>query len=312
VGWLVAALAAACAVLGLRFFLLRSEAKRLRGEVMSLAGNARYGKRLHLEENAAALGEAITAINELVDGYEEKLRQAEEVERNMRLNISGVAHDLRTPLTSLAGYLQLLSKEPLTGRQRGYIDTVFNAAVTLRDLTENFCEISLLDLGERAFALQPVNLEHIVCETFLGFYENFAQKNIEVDIAEAERPPVAVADEVALKRVLHNIIQNLLRYAKSTVSISFAAESAGSRAVVIRNDTEAFLPEDAERIFERFYMADSSRNHGGAGIGLHVSRKLARAMGGDIAAWQSGGALHMKIVLPAIALPASDERKGRA
>ncbi|MDR1000967.1 MAG: HAMP domain-containing histidine kinase [Clostridiales bacterium] len=303
--WLIAALTIGGAFFGLRFFLLRREVKRLRGEIMDLADNARYGKRLHLEEGDATLETAITAINKLVDGYEERLRHSEEMERNMRLNISAIAHDLRTPLTSLTGYLQLLSKEPLTDKQRGYIDTIFNAAITLRDLTENFYEISRLDLGEYVMALQPINLEHIVCETFLGFYQNFVLKKIEVDIAEAERPPIAIADDMALKRILHNIIQNLLRYAKGAVSISFqtsfqTAERENAHAVIIRNETDAPLPEDIERIFERFYMADTSRSHNGAGIGLYVSRKLIRAMNGDIIAWRQDGALYMKISLPVI------------
>jgi signal transduction histidine kinase len=306
VTWLIAALTIVCAFFILRFFLLRHEVKRLRVEIMDLADSARYGNRLYLEELDGALGAAIAAINSLVDGYEKKLRHADEMERNMRLNISAIAHDLRTPITSLTGYLQLLSKEPFTDKQREYIDTIFNAATALRDLTENFYEISRLDLGEYTMTLQPINLEHIVCETFLGFYQNFSLQKIEVDITEAERPPIAAADEVALKRILYNIIQNLLRYAKGTVFISFQTDSfltterAYTCAVIIRNETAAPLPKDTERIFERFYMADTSRSHNGAGIGLYVSRKLIRAMDGDITAWQQDGALYMRISLPVV------------
>jgi signal transduction histidine kinase len=78
------------------------------------------GRRLFLGENISALAEAMSAINQLIDGYEDDLRRTEDMERNIRLSISGISHDLRTPLTSLTGYLQLLSKEPDPGKRREY------------------------------------------------------------------------------------------------------------------------------------------------------------------------------------------------
>ncbi|MDR1537430.1 MAG: HAMP domain-containing histidine kinase [Clostridiales bacterium] len=205
------------------------------------------------------------------------------MERNIRLSIFGISHDLRTPLTSLTGYLQLLSKEQDSGKRREYLEVISRSAEVLRDLTENFYELSRLELGETTFTPQSLNLERVVCEGFLNFFENFSQKGIEVEIRETGTAMIALADPVALNRILSNLAQNQLRCACGTVTVAFASEH-GSASVTISNESSAPLPPDPERLFERFYTADSSRSNRGSGLGLYVSRKLAEGMAGSLAA----------------------------
>lgn len=279
-----------------KYFLLRYEVKRLHKQIDLLRENAEYGKRLYLEENSTLMANTIGAINRMVDDYENKLRRIGEMERNIRHSISSVSHDLRTPLTSLMGYLQLLSKEESKEKQREYLDAIFLSAGMLKDLTENFYELSRLDLDENTFLIQSLNLEHIICECFLSFYENFAGKQIELKIKDAEIPPVVLADIVALKRVLYNIIQNLLRYAQGQVFITFS-KGGGYFAATIGNDTLASLPTDINRVFERFYTADPSRKDQSMGLGLYVSQKLIEGMGGEITASKDNNKFFITIKL---------------
>jgi signal transduction histidine kinase len=296
--WAFAGAAGIAVFFAARFVLLRREIRRVRAQIEDLCENARYGGRLYLEENDKTLAETIQAVNRLVDGYEDKRRQVEEMERNIRFSVSGISHDLRTPLTSIAGYLQLLSKESLTDRQRQYLDFVFHATDTLRELTENFYELSCLDMGEYVPSLQTVNLECAVCDGFLGFYENFEQKGLELVIQKAETRMLVSADVLALTRILNNIIQNLLRYAKGTITVSFSANADEETcAVTIGNESVAPLPEDAERIFERYYTADASRSGNSSGVGLYISRKLAESMGGRLTAHRQDDRLRMTLVL---------------
>lgn len=294
---LIGALAFLCLYFAVRFYLIRREIKRLTVKIGELIENAQYGQRLYLEENDRALAKAILEINRMVDGYENQLRRVSEMERNIRLSISGISHDLRTPLTSLAGYLQLLKKTPSPEKQKDYLDIILASVRALQDLTESFYELSRLELDENSYAFQSLNLEHAVSECFLRFYEDFVRKNIELDIQDAAKPPVVRADPLALQRVLHNLIQNLLRYARGTVSISFF-EEGDFHAVQVGNETEAALPNEIDSIFDRFYTADQSRSGRGMGLGLYISRKLVNGMGGMISAQKDGQRLFITVKLP--------------
>lgn len=295
--WLIGVLALLCLFFAVRFYLIRREIKRLTVQIGELIENAHYGQRLYLEENDRALAKAILEINRMVDGYENQLRRVGEMERNIRLSISGISHDLRTPLTSLAGYLQLLQKTPAPEKQKAYLRNILASVRVLQDLTESFYELSRLELDENNYALQRLNLEHAVCDCFLRFYEDFGQKNIELVIQDAAHPPIVRADPVALQRVLHNLIQNLLRYAQGTVSIAFFEED-DFHAVKVGNETAATLPRDIDSIFDRFYTADQSRSGQSMGLGLYISRKLVNGMGGMIWAKKDGQTLFITVKLP--------------
>lgn len=295
--WLIGVLALLCLFFAVRFYLIRQEIKRLTAQIGELIENAHYGQRLYLEENDRVLAKAILEINRMVDSYENQLRRVGEMERNIRLSISGISHDLRTPLTSLAGYLQLLQKTPAPEKQKAYLRNILASVRVLQDLTESFYELSRLELDETNYALQRLNLEHAVCDCFLRFYEDFGQKNIELAIQDAAYPPIVRADPVALQRVLHNLIQNLLRYAQGTVSIAFFEED-DFHAVQVGNETAATLPYDIDSIFDRFYTADQSRSGQSMGLGLYISRKLVNGMGGMIWAKKDGQRLFITVKLP--------------
>lgn len=294
---LIGILASICLFYAVRFYLMQREIKRLTLQIGDLGANARYGQRLYLEENNLALSKVVLEINRMVDGYENQLKRVDEMERNIRLSISGLSHDLRTPLTSLAGYLQLLKKAPSPEKQEEYLGVILASVKVLQDLTESFYELSRLELEENSYTFQILNLEHAVCDCFLRFYEDFGRKNIELDIRDPANPPVVRADPLALQRVLHNLIQNLLRYAHGTVSLSFF-EEGGFHAVKVGNETEVSLPGDIDSIFDRFHTADQSRSGQGMGLGLYISRKLVTAMGGVISAEKDGQKLFITLRLP--------------
>src|SRR5689334_6476627 len=167
--WLIGVLACSCLFFAVRFYLIRQELNRLTVQIGELIENAQYGQRLHLEENDHTLAKAILEINRMVDGYENRLRRVGEMERNIRLSVSGISHDLRTPLTSLAGYLQLLKKTPSPEKQKEYLGIILASVNVLQDLTESFYELSRLELDENIYDFQSLNLEHAVCECFLRF-----------------------------------------------------------------------------------------------------------------------------------------------
>jgi signal transduction histidine kinase len=281
-----------------RFAFMRGELRRLSLQTKALADNARHGARLHSESGDHSLLDIAGAVNLLVDAYESRVRQTEKAEGNIRLSISGISHDMRTPLTALSGYLQLLGKTELSEKQHGHMAAIESSARILSDLVENFYDLSRLELGDDVFAFRVVKLEPFVCERFLAFYESFAARGLEVAIKNAEGEVEALADPLALTRVLNNLIQNVLRYAIGTVSVAFADEK-DCAAVIVSNRAKSPLPDETDRIFERFFTADPSRSNRGSGLGLYISRKLTEGMGGAISAEkQGGGTLVLTMRLP--------------
>jgi signal transduction histidine kinase len=199
--------------------------------------------------------------------------------------------------------LQLLGKTSMTPRQEEYVAAIEDSARTLSDLVENFYDLSRLELGDDIFKCRATELVSFVCERFFAFYESFAERGLEVSMRDTNKTYYVAADTLALTRVLNNLIQNLLRYASGVISVSFIEEREHA-AVIIGNETKVLLPDETEKIFERFFTAGPGRNNGGSGLGLYVSRKLVEGMGGRISAEkQNGNTLILTIRLPVETCP---------
>jgi len=282
-GWLVALLCFTCLILGLRLFLIQREIKGLAKKIDETTRHARYGARLYLDENNKTLVLIAESINRAVCEYEERLQRAENIEQNVRLTISAISHDLRTPLTSLKGYHQLLMKADSPEKREEYIKITDGNIRFMTDLVENFYDLSRLEMGDSIFNCEPTNLERTVCERFLGFYDELSEKGIDVVMYGADFETIVSADVPTMDRVLNNLIQNLLRYAKSMVEIKYT-DCNDCVLLAISNDTDSPLPKETERIFERFYTSNHSRSNKNAGLGLYITRKLVEGMGGTISA----------------------------
>lgn len=301
--WLTLICIAALLFFALRYIFLRLELRRVAKQFPELRKAAQYGRRLYLDRQVPALDEIVREANALISDYEDRMRRTGELEKNVRLTISGLSHDIRTPLTSLTGYLQLLSKEAvLTEKQQEYLDVARSSSETLKDLTENFYELSRLEQGEHAYACENIRLDQVVYESLFSFYNNFAEKGLNVELPDDEFELFVFADETALKRILFNLIQNLLRYANGDVKVCFDT-SRHSHSVIIENESAVPLPEEPERIFDRFYKVDSSRSKRGSGLGLYVSRKLAENMGGTLSASKVYGEEGIEKLRIALTLP---------
>lgn len=257
--------------------------KKLIKQFREIPENARCNRRVYVDNANSAAAKLAAEINALVDSYERKLRESEKIERNVRLAISGLAHDIRTPLTSLIGYIQLLRSAP-DERRGEYLDAIGQAANALRELNENFYALSKLEQDKSELSLVPVDLYMEVCDVVVAYYADFESRNIAVEIRESKGNMTALADKIALGRIVTNLTQNALRYAVRKTVISFdGGDGGGYCRVTFENDAE-IIPRDLNAMFERFTAGDSSRNSRGVGLGLFICRDLVTAMGGNIEA----------------------------
>ena len=237
------------------------------------------GKRLRLASPDRPVEELLAQINGLLEDREQETRALREQEERLRRQIANVSHDLRTPLTSILGYLQLLESERLTHQQRRhYLEIVSDRARVLQDLITAFYDLSRIEGGEYPLDLQPVDLRRALEPLLAGFYEDFERAGFQVTVALDEHLPPVLADPGAVTRILTNLIGNALKHGRAALTIRLDA-SGGQLVTAFSNDAPGLSPEDLSRVFERFYTADQMRTGQNTGLGLAIVKALAQRMG---------------------------------
>ena len=223
--------------------------------------------------------ELLAQINGLLEDREQETRALREQEESLRRQIANVSHDLRTPLTSILGYLQLLESERLTSQQRRhYLEIVSDRARVLQDLITAFYDLSRIEGGEYPLDLQPVDLRRALEPLLAGFYEDFERAGFQVTVELDEHLPPVLADPGAVTRILTNLIGNALKHGRAALTIRLYA-SGGQLVTAFSNNAPGLSPEDLSRVFERFYTADQMRTGQNTGLGLAIVKALAQRMG---------------------------------
>ena len=276
-------LAALCAVLGLRLYALekdiRSCARQLRED---------EGARVRMAAPNRAAEDLLSAVNRLLE-----LREADEAEHRrqehaIRQQISNISHDLRTPLTSILGYLQLLEGDSLTAEERReYLGIVRGRAKALQSLITSFYDLSRLEGGEYPLSREKVDLYHVLSELVAEFYNDFEQSGFDMTVELAPGLPAVTADPAGVLRVFTNLIRNALEHGRKRMSILLYRE--GETVVsAFSNDAAELTREDVEHVFDRFFTADKMRTGQSTGLGLAIVKALVGQMGHRVTAALDG------------------------
>lgn len=212
---------------------------------------------------------------------EENLRlEGERDEKKFREIISNISHDLRTPLTAVKGYLQLLEDSDLDQMQREKLMVARKYAGELGELIEHFFEYAYLVTEEPEICVERLNIRTLVTECLASSVPFFEEKNLTISL-EAEEAVYVDADREKTIRIIQNLIRNCLQYAVGEVSVQLFYEEKA--VLIFSNSVKDIHKIDPERIFERFYTADPSRNRS-TGLGLSITKVLAEQMGGSVSA----------------------------
>lgn len=239
-------------------------------------------------------------------------RLADETARRSDL-VTYLAHDLKTPLTSVIGYLSLLDEVPdmPEAQRRRYTGVALDKACRLERLVNEFFDITRYNLTHIELERAPVDLAALLVQLADEFYPALAAHGNEarVTVAGTRRtteapgaPLVVEADAARLARVLGNLLRNAIAYSDEGTPIEIAAETAEGVARVTVTDVGATIPSHKLRaIFDKFYRLDESRGSatGGAGLGLAIAREIVELHGGTIGATSEGGVTTFTVELPA-------------
>ncbi|WP_164971369.1 sensor histidine kinase [Clostridium tetani] len=216
---------------------------------------------------------------------EEKLKteaKHKKMDLEIRQAIANISHDLRTPLTSIIGYIQLMEDDSLSENERNqYINIIKKRAKSLQVLISSFYDLSRLEEKEYKFELKSVNLYDIICDLIALFYNDFLSKKIEPIIDIDEQIPMIIADENAVRRIISNLIQNMIKYSNEFISISLKYNK-DHIILNFTNDAPNLKEDDVKYLFQRFFTADRTRSGESTGLGLAIAKELVEQMGHEI------------------------------
>ncbi len=279
---LAAVLILLCLVLGLRLYALDRD-------IRTCARQLRSGRtRVSMAAPNAAAEELLTAINALLALREREEGDYRRQEQAIRQQIANISHDLRTPLTSILGYLQLLEGEGLSPEERReYLSIVQGRAKALQSMIVSFYDLSRLEGGEYPLARERVDLYHVLSELVAEFYNDFERSGFDMTVELREGLPAVTADPAGVLRVFTNLIRNALEHGRERMSILLYQEG-GEVVSVFANDAPGLTPEDVTHVFDRFFTADKMRTGQSTGLGLAIVKALVERMGHTVTAELEG------------------------
>ena len=291
--------------LTLKLFLLHKSIREISEELTAIQGvhtNALVtissGDR-HIRRLAAQLNRQLSRLRSRQLKYENGDKELKEA-------ITNISHDLRTPLTAMSGYLELLQKELSGGGVTGngqalpassaeksarYLAILQNRLDTMKQLTKELFRYSVV-LSVQEEKLEKLSLNRILEDSLMASWSNLEQRGITPVICIPQTPVMRLLDSSSLSRVFANILSNAVKYSDGDLQVTLT--EAG--AITFSNHAAALTPVTVKKLFDRFYTVESS--NASTGLGLSIARLLTERMGGSIDAAYEEGELHITVQFP--------------
>ena len=206
--------------------------------------------------------------------------------------VTNISHDLRTPLTAICGYLDLLEQEPQLEKSERYLAVIRERTEAMRSLTEELFRYSVITATADTPRRERVCVNDILEQSLAGFYGALSARGITPGIRMPEQVVVRELDAAALRRVFDNIIGNAAKYSGGDLAVSLLPDGT----VTFSNSAPSLSRVQAWRLFDRFYTVEAARDS--TGLGLSIARLLVERMGGAITAEYENGRLCVRTVFP--------------
>lgn len=278
-------------VLAVRLVLLRRDIRDLGEEI---------GVKLEADTNVGldcgSQDRQMRALAAQLDGALKTLRREQlryrQGDREVKEAVTNISHDLRTPLTAICGYLELLEQEEQTENTARYLALIQGRAQAMKELTEELFRYSLTASGEGELQLELVDLGAMVEESMAAFYEAFTGRGIMPQVTFPEDKVLCLLDPAALSRVLGNILNNALKYSDGDLEVLLTETGT----LVISNTAPELSEVEVGRLFDRFFTVEAARNS--TGLGLSIAKLLTERMGGTIMSRYEAGRLSILLEFP--------------
>ena len=243
------------------------------------------------------VGYLADTLNEIVELRKWKRKKYLDKEKSISDIYTNLSHDIRTPLTSLDGYFQLLKESEITEEQQHYILVIQERISSLKDMLEELFTFTKLQNDDYVLELSTCSLNRILKDTLFSYYDIWKENDIEQKFEITEEPLMIEGNPQALGRTIRNIIKNGFEHGEKQFEVHL--ERKEQRAVLsLKNMVSEPDKIDISRIFERFYKADEARSDSSTGLGLSIAKEFVLRMKGEIRAELDENWFSVNIELP--------------
>lgn len=245
--------------------------------------------------------EMAEAVNHVGDGLQNAVKETLKSERLKADLITNVSHDIKTPLTSIINYVDLLKRQDIQDEKvKGYIEILDSKSQRLKQLTEDLVEASKISSGNVVLDMHPIRLGELIWQTNGEFEEKFEARGLELVCRIPEEPLIIMADGRRMWRVIENLYNNVAKYAMPNTRVYVEVKRLGCRVVFeIKNISERPLNVRAEELTERFIRGDVSRSTEGSGLGLSIAQNLVKLQHGTFDIYLDGDLFKVTITFEA-------------
>ena len=290
--WVLAGILAALNIVWLvKIHMLRKAAREI-GDAFADRLITDTNTLIDISSRDSSMRSLADAINVQLRGLRRIRRRFQQGDAELKNAITNISHDLRTPLTAICGYLDLLEREETREDVSRYVEIIRNRVEMLNSLTEELFQYSVILAPESNGKKEPVSVNRVLEESVAAFYAVLIERQITPVIELPGADVVRLLDERALSRVFGNLLGNAIKYSDGDLRISLSEEG------VIRFSNKASRLDQVEagRLFDRFYTVEDARSS--TGLGLSIARTLVEQMGGEIWAAYGEGRLEISLSFP--------------
>ncbi len=282
-------------------FFINRQLREISEELL-LTRDESYNRQLTVSLMNRNLTRLAVEINRNLD-YQKQLKlKSEQAELELKQSVSDIAHDLRTPLTVIKGNLQMLNQSGFVSESgRKYLKICREKTDVLRIMVDDFFELSVLESDHTVAQKKAVNMTSVLTRFIVDQEAVIREHGLTPDIIMPERDVIVSADEEMLNRMLGNLLNNVIKYAKDSFRLSMEVQEIGTQAVcriIFANEVDSDCSIDVGHLFDRTYRGNQARQGSGAGLGLYIVKLLAKKQGAEVLAVQEGNELQLLMCFP--------------
>ncbi|WP_145146513.1 cell wall metabolism sensor histidine kinase WalK [Paenibacillus xylanexedens] len=294
------------------FFLFSRKVMRVLDEITAGIQEVAKGELSHRIEvkTSDEFGVVAASINQMAEQLQLSLQEERNAVAAKNDLITGISHDLRTPLTSILGFLEYIEKDRYQDEieMRYYVSIAYEKSLTLRKLIDDLFEYTRVSGGSLPLSLQALNLNSFLMQLAEEFAPMLEEAGMEYKIIGGQEPLWIQATPGELVRAYENLFSNAIRYGSQGKLMEIGLALEGEEAVVrISNYGEPIPTQDLPHLFDRFYRVDKSRSRdtGGTGLGLAIAKSMIELHRGSIVAYSENGRTDFVTRFPMVAAPPS-------
>lgn len=283
-------LSAAVLILVIKLFAMKKCLRSIAEQITEKSGSD-TNTLVSISSGDKSVKKLAVSINELLRNVRDKRHRYEHGDAELKTAVINVSHDIRTPLTAVCGYLELLKREELSENAEKYVQIISERTEAMKQLTEELFRYSVIIKSDDSDENEETDVNAVLTDSILGFYGTLTEKGIEPEIDICDEKVIRCVNSSNLARVFSNLISNALKYSDGDLCISL--DKTGK--IVFSNRASGLDSIQTEKLFDRFYTVSSARTS--TGLGLSIAKSFIEKMNGTMDAEYSEGRLVIRIQL---------------